>query len=79
MGKIVEQTRLSSLGRATNLGEGKLNTKPEECCSGEPVEHCRITFFWYQFIQKNQAAFSQVIITINKITYVGRSIVENFS
>ena len=32
MGKIVGQTRLSSLDRATGLGEGKtLNSKPEEC------------------------------------------------
>ena len=38
--KIVKQTVISSLGRATNQGEGKiLNHKTEKCCSGESVIH----------------------------------------
>ena len=37
---IIEQTGLFSLGKQTSVGEGKtLNSKPEECCSGESVAY----------------------------------------
>ena len=41
MGKIVGQTGVSNLSRATSLREGKiLNSKLEEFCSSESVAHC---------------------------------------
>ena len=65
IGKI-EQTRLSSLGRATGLGEGKtLTSKSKECCSRESVAQSCIILQLLAY-PKCVADSIQAFITLNK-------------
>ena len=48
---IIGETWPFSFSTATSLGEGKLISKPKECCS-EIHEHTVAPFFCYQLIQK---------------------------